>query len=653
MKTPSILRRMRRVGFGRLATVVILSAAALTLARFSTSIYIAKDVERAAFDVRSVLAAPAAPQDPRIVLVTFTDDTIERTGKISPLDRSVLARALRAIDAMHPKMIGIDILIDQPQPEDQALIAALRASRAPVFLAFARYASNPGSMQPWQERFERRFQASIGSPRVLPASIRLEDDPDGAMRRWPEPRAGDPPRLVDRIAGYHVPPGYVRSIRFRLPKTVDRPVFASFPIDLFDGATASMFADQIKGRIVLIGGDISDVDRFDVPATRGSHVKMTGLEVHATMIAQALDRRFPSAPERSLLWAIAFLVVLAAAATGLGDLAGWRMTLALFAQFSAMILVPFLMERGGIDTRTVPQFGWIGGWMLAYTAAAALARGVASDARRFAQGALGRYLPRDVAAEILRDPDQLTLSGERRQIYALFSDLEGFTKLTHAVSPEAIATLLNAYLDKMSAVVLAYGGTIDKFVGDGVVAFWGAPIARDDDADQAMSAVLAMLEAGDRFRRDAPASAPPIGRTRVGLHFGDAVVGNFGGEKRIQYTALGDAMNTAARLENANKALSTRALISAEAASRMTEPPLRAMGRITVRGRSTPVEVFEPHGANDNETTDAMLARYRAGDGGALAAFDIAAASRPDDAALAHLVTRLRAVGPGGSYAVD
>jgi adenylate cyclase len=184
------------------------------------------------------------------------------------------------------------------------------------------------------------------------------------------------------------------------------------------------------------------------------------------------------------------------------------------------------------------------------------------------------------------------------------------------------------------------------------VAFWGAPIARADDADRALAAVNAMVAAGEAFRRSAPPGIPPIGRTRVGLHRGEAVVGNFGGEGRIQYTALGDAMNTAARLESANKKLGTRALVSAEAASGMTNASLRPMGRVAVRGRSTPIEVFEPVDSVDPELTR-LVGQVDSGNEGALAELEAYAASRGDDAALEKLVFRMRSSGPGGYVALD
>ena len=130
----------------------------------------------------------------------------------------------------------------------------------------------------------------------------------------------------------------------------------------------------------------------------------------------------------------------------------------------------------------------------------------------------------------------------RDRIYVLFSDLEGFTKMSHAIPPEMVAKLLNRYLELLSQVVLDHGGVIDKYVGDAVVAFWGAPIARPDDAERAAKAGHAMWQAGEDFRKevaDMDPDLPKIGKTRVGLHFGEAVVGNFGGDSRIQYTALG------------------------------------------------------------------------------------------------------------------
>jgi adenylate cyclase len=278
---------------------------------------------------------------------------------------------------------------------------------------------------------------------------------------------------------------------------------------------------------------------------------------------------------------------------------------------------------------------------------------VGSQQRLYAQSALGKYLPRDVAAQILRDPGRMALTGERREIYALFSDLQGFTALTHGLEPETVANLLNAYLDLLCQAVLEHGGTIDKFVGDAVVAFWGAPIARSDDGERAARAAIAMWRVGEAFRKTPMGDHPALGRTRVGLHRGLAIVGNFGGEGRIQYTALGDVMNTAARLESANKSLETRILISREAVTPAIAGVLRAMGRVGLRGRWTPVEVFEPAPDFPADARDRLNAAYARFDGGDREALDVIralAAEFPADAALANLVARLERVGPGGVF---
>jgi TolB-like protein len=248
---------------------------------------------------------------------------------------------------------------------------------------------------------------------------------------------------------------------------------------------------------------------------------------------------------------------------------------------------------------------------------------------------------------------QAPIEAETYEIYALFTDLEGFGELARDREPERVANLLNAYLDLLSRAVLEHGGAIDKFIGDAMTAFWGAPLARPDDGDRAARAAIAIWRAGEGFRSTAVENHPPIGRTRVGLHRGLALIGNFGGEGRTNYSALGDSMNTASGLESANKALNTRILVSREALAPSMAGEFRAMGRIGLRGRSTPVEVFE--GALDfppeaRHRLNAAYARFDAGEVSALDEIAALAAEFRDDVALEGLVERLRAVGPGGVF---
>ncbi|MCW6533303.1 adenylate/guanylate cyclase domain-containing protein [Sphingomonas lycopersici] len=664
------MRVVRDAGRGRLAAAGLVLALALFVAGWDWGRPLGAgthareiptaDAERGLYDWRAATFAPRVAQDKRIVMIVYDDQTLIATRKRSPLDRGLLARALRNLDAMGAHSIGVDILFDQPQDEDNALLAALRAMRTPVWLGYANLGDNREQIIFEQQQYLDRFIRAARTDRVRPASIRLETDSDNVARSWPTPQPGQPPLLALAMRPAAAFADYRGAIRYRLPQPQpdrsEEPVIPSLQIDLIaDPAMSAALAPMVRGRDVLIGGDIVDIDQFETPLSgRGAHSTMIGLEVHATMLAQVLDgARLRTVPV-GVRWLAAALVVLAAAATSLAELRWLWLGPALVVQAGAIGGLPLVLQANGWDTKGLPAAGWAIAWIFAFTAVGVAARAVTSQQRRFAQSALGKYLPRDIATQILQEPEKLALHGEKRAIFTLFTDLEGFTKLSHAIAPEMVAQLLNRYLDMLSDVVLAHGGTIDKFVGDAVVAFWGAPIARDDDARNAAQAAYAMWQAGEAFRRDLPAGVPPIGRTRVGLHHGDAIVGNFGGEGRIQYTALGDSMNTASRLESANKKLDTNVLASREAMILSGLDWWRAMGRVRLRGRQTPVDIFEPapdFPAEERAALGHIVAALDAGACRDAALADLRAmiARHPRDAALANLLNRYEHI-EGGAY---
>ncbi|MBL0922848.1 MAG: adenylate/guanylate cyclase domain-containing protein [Sphingomonadaceae bacterium] len=652
-----IRRLLAELGPARLMLTVGMLLIALLAARFSWNVILVGDAERALYDLRETYLAPRVDQDPRIVKVVYTDDTLIDTQKRSPLDRAMLARALANLDGMGAKAIGIDILIDQPQDEDPALSASLRAMQTPTFLAYANIETNRDNIRQRQQAFLDKFMHDLEGSKTRPASIRVETDIDNVVRSWPFIPPNLPPILSRAMAPDHnALRGYTGSIAFRLPKFVDRPVFASLPIDLLaDPDLAPAFTEQVAGRYVLIGGDIVDVDQFETPLRLQTAQSMIGLDVHAHMLAQLLDaKRLPKVSQIGI-WAVAFLVVLAGGLTSL-IMSGVRTTLAIIVQMLFFGGLPYVLHGQGFDTQKLPAFGWIIGWGLAFAAVGMAAREVSSEQRRFAQSALGKYLPRDIAKEILDQPDRLALHGEKRDIFVVFTDLEGFTAMSHRIEPEMVATLLNGYLDKMCSVILKYGGTIDKFVGDATVSFWGAPISRPDDGERAARAAYELWQVGEDFRQSIPEGGPKIGKTRVGLHYGDAVIGNFGGEGRIQYTALGDSMNTASRLESANKQTGTAIIASREAVERSGLDWWRPLGRVRLRGREEPVEIFEPcpdSAAGDNQKIAAILSLAERDRTTAVQQLDEFVQSKPDDMALQKLLYRMKNLDPGGFYALD
>jgi adenylate cyclase len=203
-----------------------------------------------------------------------------------------------------------------------------------------------------------------------------------------------------------------------------------------------------------------------------------------------------------------------------------------------------------------------------------------------------RYFAPNLAARIAGSPDAIKLGGEKRQVAVLFSDIRGFTALAETMNPDDMASLLTEYFTEMVECVFRNGGTLDKFIGDAVMAQWGAPIAAEDDADRAMHAAIEMLEALQRLNREWRAQGRPELQIGIGLNFGEAFAGNIGSERRLEFTVIGDTVNTASRLCSA--AGGGEILLSEEfrRALSASPPALREVPPLELKGKSQPVPVY-------------------------------------------------------------
>ena len=672
-------RNVREAGIARLIFTALMFVVAVLVARFSWYLPLADFAERGLYDMRSYAFAERVEQDPRILLVEYSDQTLIEAQKRSPLDRGMLADALMKLDKLGPKAIGIDIIFDQPQEEDAQLIETLRAMQTPTAIAYLNMATNEGDLIYEQQAFLDSFLAQLEGSNAYPASIRLSDE-DGVTRVFPPIEPGLPPLMARAMLqsageGARTLPGYEGAIHYRIglrdsdaeglgASNVSTPVFSALEVQTInalpdDPEILELLRGQVEGRYVLIGSNLVDVDQVSTSLTSYTAQTIPGMQIHAAMLAQMLDgKAMPSLPSLNL-WALAVLMVILGIFTGLLEFDNWRIYPLVVLQAAMVLLLPFFMHWRGADTFGLPAVGWILGWVIAFSAVTSAARASGAVERKFAQGALGKYLPREMAREIIEKPKLLALHGEKKQICVLFSDLEGFTKMSHALRPEQVAIVLNRYLESLSKVVLDHGGVIDKFVGDAVVAFWGAPIARPDDADRAAKAGYAIWQAGEDFRQEIAEmdpNLPPVGKTRVGLHYGEAVVGNFGGENRIQYTALGDSMNTAARLESANKALDSSVMASRELAERTTLDWWRPMGKVVLRGRSQPVELMEPVPHIDPSKRQAAaeaMELFNTNRADAITMLEEIFANNPNDKALDNLLHRLRNQGVEDAYVLS
>jgi adenylate cyclase len=208
-----------------------------------------------------------------------------------------------------------------------------------------------------------------------------------------------------------------------------------------------------------------------------------------------------------------------------------------------------------------------------------------------------RYLPPQLVGRLFSGGASLEPGGEARTVTLLFADIRGFTTIAERLPAEAVVELLNAALSRLSDAVFAHSGTLDKFTGDGLMAIFGAPVAQPDDAARAVAAGLAMLEAIRDLDAQQPAGAPRLA-IGVGIHTGEAIVGNIGSARRLDYTAIGDAVNLASRVEGLTKELGAPLLLSRATRDAALAAPgadplhFTAAGEATVKGRSRPVELF-------------------------------------------------------------
>lgn len=640
----------------------LLALACLALPFATREIPLTRGIELAVHDLYRYLLAPtvAAPGgDPDIALVLYDDAAARDAGRTSPVDRARLADALNAIEAAGAKSIGIDMVFIQPTDDEGALIETFANMRIPVYLAYGdperdRAAYWDVSIDAEARAYQDEFWRRIANPAIRRVSPVVAADESGVARSWPDLAPGGNPPLGLAMAGmplrsYRGAIGFTRLADSAMAENPERAtgMFPSFSINLLtDPDLRDFFLPELAGRHVIIGSDTFNADQLATPITRvAGDGKVAGVTVHAQMLRQALDGRFPVPLP---WWAVLALAALFAAGGALSATIERRPVLLSSAaglQLAILASLPIALDRAGVDFMRVPLFGLLLTWLLAFLVVGYALRSRTSTERAFARDALGRFLPENVAREILDKPELLGLSGEERPLFMMFTDLEGFTRFSHGRDPKVTATILNRYLEDMSSVVLDHGGTIDKYVGDAVVAFWGAPLADEKDGENCVACALALHRASENLRAAiADEYGETLGRTRIGLHYGRVVVGNFGGSRRIQYTALGDAMNVAARLEGANKYLGSDILASDAVRERAPDFSWRPLGAIRLSGVGTALQVFEPaddeRGEYSSRLQDSMAAVASGKVEGRTAVLDLAR-QYPADRALAQLATRI------------
>ena len=610
-------------------------------------------------DLEIARFTPVEMQDPRVVVVAVTEDTLRSFTYRSPIDRGYLSGLLTTLAAKKPRAIGLDVLFDQPTEEakDAALRATLRDIEVPLVVAYADVASVTDAEQ---LAFLDGFV-----PADKRAYVNLAKDQSDTVR-WifPGKAAKDGryipsfSRALAEAAGAKTSAGIIE-LDWR-GKPADQPyAFAEYPALVPADAVAVLPDEWFAGKIVLVGSDVTLTDRHRTPIANlddsGSGM-MPGIIVQAHAISQLINGTHTPALDWRWDFTIAGLLALLGARLGAGKLS-------LLLRSGAGLAAIFLLWAAGflVFQNGGPMIGLIAPSLASIMAFSGMDSLTGSEARRqreFIHGAFARYVSPKLVEQLVRDPGRMSLQGERRVMTYLFTDVKDFTAMSETLESKDLSRILNAYLDGMTGVILKHDGMVDKFIGDAVFAIFNAPIDLADHPERAARCALEMDAFAHRFKTEQEAAGVPFGITRIGVHTGPAVIGNFGSSARFTYTASGDAVNTAARLESLNKHFGTRILVSDTTIKDCHAVAFRAMASVVLKGKRIALDVFEL--LQDGEYPPAYLEAYRKAFAAleiradeAPALFDALHAERPDDPCVALHLGRLRAGETGAFIVMD
>jgi adenylate cyclase len=592
---------------------------------------------------------PLPPASPEVVVVTVDQpdlDFFQQQGVSWPWPRQLYAPIIEFCQRSRARAVIFDILYTETSvygaEDDQRLAQAIAASGRvvlPVFLT--REAKDAGRQTeavlakaglPFQGSPPPGLTAYQGMTAPIPplleaaaglGNVECGPDPDGIYRRIPlisACRGRVLPILAFAAFGRFQAPGAWRFeageliqgdyrvpldqagrllLKFRGPsrsfKRFSAANLIQSEVRLQHGKTPFYPPEDFADKWVLVG--LTAPGLLDLKPTPLAPV-YPGVELHATLLDNLLKGDFL---RRAPWWLIWLWALMLAGGVTLAVLFSARLIVTLAALAVLLGLhggVSFLAFRAGWWADPVAPGAALG---FAFALAAAYSYATEGRQKQAIRRMFAQYMSEKVISHLMAHPDRLKLGGERRQITVFFSDLAGFTSLSEGLAPEKVVGLLNDYLSRMTDIILDEEGTVDKFEGDAIMAFWGAPLPQEDQALRACRAAMRQHAAlADLNLRFADLGLPPLAM-RIGLHSGEAVVGNLGSQKRFDYTAIGDTVNLAARLEGLNKFYRTSILASETTRRECGDGVLfREVDRVAVKGRETPVAVYQPLGLKDD-----------------------------------------------------
>lgn len=522
-----------------------------------------------------------------IVLVTIDNESIKNLG-VWPWGREMHAQIIDNLTAAGAKVIGYDVTFSEAsQPVADASLDRAISQSNKVVLASESVLEIRGDDVPLEVTELRPIFAratAYGPTTLVP-------DTDGVVRRVPREVVRNQKDMYPTFAGLIVhafnPSISVHGGLLRVPFVGGPQTFRDLSAELV--YKNNFDPSQVRGKIVLVGATAADLhDEYLTPASHGQ--AMSGVEIQANVIQSLLEGK-----SLSLLTTgaqVAVLIGLALLLLGCGLVLKLRYMLVAAGLVAIGYLLTVVAVSGsGLLLPVIYPLSLIAALVvldIAYRYRDETGR------RLFIQQAFGRYVSPTVVDKLVKGEAALELGGHKEELTILFSDIRGFTTLSEKMAPEDLVHFLNEYLSGMTGAVLEQEGTVDKYIGDAVMAFWGAPLPQVDHAIRAVETALTMRTRLAKLNAHWAAQGRPTIDIGIGLNTGRVIVGNMGSEKRFDYTVIGDDVNLASRLESLTKFYGVGILVSETTLRALNGRYLtRPLDKVAVKGKKDAVKIFE------------------------------------------------------------
>lgn len=532
--------------------------------------------------------------DKDIVIVAIDEKSIEKLGRW-PWPRRVHARLIDILVQKGAKVVIFDVLFtefDKSDPlSDKVFHQVVKRSRRTVLGCFFHISQDGSPAKILLPIYEKLGSNRVGFVNIFP-------EMDGVCRRLPlmrEFKGREIPSLsLAGLAIYYnkTPSEIIAEKKIVLDVNDEMLINYRGGFEMFDYISYADVIDgkipkeKIKDKIVLVGGTATGL--FDFKPIPYAPV-FPGVEIHANAISNIINGNFLRPV--SGVWAF-LMVLIFCAASGfyLAKLGAWGGSVFAFLVLFGYLFFSYLLFLKNFSFSYIAPIVTV---ILCYIGIVVYRFFTEEKEKKHIKKTFSYYLSPHVMNEVLSDPSRLKLGGEKQFLTVLFSDIRGFTTISENLKPEEVVCLLNEYLTEMVKVIFKYDGTLDKFMGDAIMAFWGAPIPQNDHALRGVSAAIDMIKSLKVLQSKWRSEGKSVLEVGIGVNTGDMVVGNMGSLDRMDYTVIGDNVNLASRLEGLTKEYDTQIIISEYTYNIVKEQiETKYLGEVKIKGKAKPVKIY-------------------------------------------------------------